>query len=81
MEQPEGMFFLELEKQLLEDGKGVLRQELENYLEEWRARVKKHMDQGLSVDEFKRFQQVEEALSGAIDVVKKTWSIFHPGNS
>ncbi|MEJ5301188.1 MAG: EscE/YscE/SsaE family type III secretion system needle protein co-chaperone [Thermodesulforhabdaceae bacterium] len=77
MEQQEELF-LELEKQLLNDDKGVLRQELEDYLEEWRLKVKRHMDKGLPVDEFNQFQQVETALSRAKDVLQKTWSAFHP---
>lgn len=76
MEQREDAF-IELQESLMNDSSGMVKKELEEYLMEWRAQVKRQIDAGLPPDEFARFESIYEALSKALDVLGRAWSTFH----
>ncbi len=76
-QQREEKAFIDLEARLMEDVEGGVKRELQNYLEEWRLKVKRHMDSGLPPEDFSRFQRIEESLTAAINVIGRTWSFYH----
>lgn len=76
MEQKEDVF-IELHEKLVNDNSGVVKKEVEDYLMEWRTKVKRQMDSGLPPEEFSRFQTIEDAISRAIGVLGRSWSLFH----
>ncbi len=70
--------FLGLEAKLVDDVDGVVKRELQNYLEEWRWRVKQAIDRGLPPEEFVQFQRIEGAIARAAEVIGRAWSLAHP---
>ncbi|MCG8650822.1 MAG: EscE/YscE/SsaE family type III secretion system needle protein co-chaperone [Pirellulales bacterium] len=64
---------LEMETKLAEDDSGAYRDQLFDELNAALVEVKRHIDQGLSPDEFQRFQYVVNAIETSITVIERTW--------
>ncbi len=65
------MFFLDLEKRLLEDSSGKLKKELITLIFDKLQEVKKIMDAGLTPSEFEIAKKVQGSLKAALMVIEK----------
>lgn len=68
---------VELETQLAADESGQIRNEICVELSQYASEWKRHLDRGLSPEEFAPAQSVVEGLAAAEEVVEKFWANAH----
>ena len=76
MEQ-ERLKMSDLEEQLRQDPDGVLKKKYSEELMNSLRSVKRHMDQGLSTEEFKKADKLKKALEAGHTVLESVWASLH----
>ena len=67
----------DLETQLADDADGTLLREIKDSLTTEFSEVRRHIDAGVTPEEFKSFNEYSAALQAANNVLEKVWKNEH----